>query len=442
MTRDTRPGKETAMNNAPLWWDRHLEEYIETLKRYVAFRSVAVPGKDGLPFGRDSLEMLRFMESQMKGIGMEAHLVNDVFAEGRIRGISGKKSIAVACHGEVVPAEGEWERDPFELYQKEDHLVGRGATDNKGAGIAVLFAFRYLIESGWKPGNDFILRIGSAEEIGMQDVPLAFADTAMPDLTLVPDSGFPVAYGEKGSIKAEIRLGLTDSRISMIKGGGAASVIDLAECISDAGRITAHGKGRHPATPEGGEDAMLNLMNALEAAGFDDEAVRGYISLFPDFYGTGLGIDCSDEESGRLTAVVTEVRTEDLTLVCTLSIRLPLSADAERIKKILEEKGASVLSSTTGYRVEPDTLIMGLNDIANKAYGSSKPPYVMAGGTYARVMQKAVAFGMGSPLGNAMPPFPAGQGRAHQRNESVQIERMKKGFLIYAEALQYLDRNI
>ena len=70
MTRDSRPGKETAMNNAPLWWDRHLEEYIETLKRYVAFRSVAVPGKDGLPFGRDSLEMLRFMESQMKGIGM------------------------------------------------------------------------------------------------------------------------------------------------------------------------------------------------------------------------------------------------------------------------------------------------------------------------------------------------------------------------------------
>ena len=430
------------MNNAPLWWDRHLEEYIETLKRYVAFRSVAVPGKDGLPFGRDSLEMLRFMESQMKGIGMEAHLVNDVFAEGRIRGISGKKSIAVACHGDVVPAEGEWERDPFELYQKEDHLVGRGSTDNKGAGIAVLFAFRYLIESGWKPENDFILRIGSAEEIGMQDVPLAFADTAMPDLTLVPDSGFPVAYGEKGSIKAEIRLALTDSRIGGIKGGGAASVIDLAECTTGKGIITAHGKGRHPATPEGGEDAMLSLMKELAAEGYEDDAVRGYISLFPDFYGTGLGIACSDDESGRLTAVVTEVRTEDRTLVCTLSIRLPLSADSEGIKRILEEKGASIISSTTGYRVEPDALIMGLNDIANRAYGSSKPPYVMAGGTYARVMQKAIAYGMGSPLGNAIPPFPQGQGRAHQRNESVHIERMKNGFLIYTEALEYLDGEI
>ena len=67
---------------------------------------------------------------------------------------------------------------------------------------------------------------------------------------------------------------------------------------------------------------------------------------------------------------------------------------------------------------------------------------IMAGGTYARLMQKAVAFGMGSPNGNAIPPFPPGQGRAHQRNESVEIERMRKGFLIYVRALRYLDEEI
>ena len=53
-----------------------------------------------------------------------------------------------------------------------------------------------------------------------------------------------------------------------------------------------------------------------------------------------------------------------------------------------------------------------------------------------------IAYGMGSPLGNATPPFPQGQGRAHQRNESVHIERMKNGFLIYTEALEYLDGEI
>ena len=101
-----------------------------------------------------------------------------------------------------------------------------------------------------------------------------------------------------------------------------------------------------------------------------------------------------------------------------------------------------IVSSSEGYRVEPDSLILGLNDIANEVYGTAKPPYVMAGGTYARLMQKAVAFGMGSPNGNAIPPFPPGQGRAHQRNESVEIERMRKGFLIYVRALRYLDEEI
>ena len=429
------------MDNALDWWESHLDEYIDTLRRYVAFRSVAVPDKDGLPFGRDNLEMLRFMEDQMKGIGMETRIIRDVFAEGKIRGTEGKHSFAVACHGDVVPAEGEWEKDPFSLYVKEDHLVGRGTTDNKGAGIAVLFAYRYLMESGWKPKSDFLLRIGSAEEIGMPDAEIAFRDESMPDLTLVPDSGFPVAYGEKGSIKATISLPFSAGRIISIEGGGNASVIDKAIAVTDTGKVEAEGKGRHPATPEGGEDAMLRLMERLKDEGFEDEAIESYITLFPDFYGTGLGIGCGDSESGKLTAVVTEARTEGRTLLCTLSIRLPLSVDAGRIREALEAKGARIESSTSGYRVEPDSLITGLNDIANKVYNSSRPPYVMAGGTYARVMQKAVAFGMGSPNGNAEPPFPRGQGRAHQRNESVQIGRMRNGFLIYVEALKYLDEE-
>lgn len=429
--------------NKEKWWNDHLDEYINTLSGYVAFKSIAKPGKDGLPFGKDNLDMLIFMEKEMSRIGMRTRLINNVFAEGKIEGTDGRKSIAVACHGDVVPAEGEWEKDPFALYKKEDHLVGRGSTDNKGAGIAVLFAFRYLLESGWKPRNDFLLRIGSAEEIGMPDVPEAFTNEKMPDLTLVPDSGFPVAYGEKGSIKAEIRLPFSTNEIISITANSSASVIDNAEAETVKGIVAATGKGRHPATPEGGEDAVLSLMKRLREEGLSDKAISDYITLFPDFYGSGLGIEREDNESGRLTAVVTSLRTEENRLICTLSIRVPITVKTEEIIKILKEKhDADIISESPGYRVEPDAMILHLNDIANKAYGSNKPPYVMAGGTYARVMQKAIAYGMGSPLGNATPPFPQGQGRAHQRNESVQIERMRKGFMIYTEALQYLDKEM
>ena len=431
------------MDNALAWWSEHLDEYIETLKHYVAYKSVASPGKDGLPFGKENLEMLRFMNSEMEKAGLRTRLINDVFAEGKIKGTEGRHSIAVACHGDVVPALGDWDRDPFELYEKEGHLVGRGTTDNKGAAIAVLFAFRYLLESGWKSKNDFLLRIGSAEEIGMSDVAMAFKDEKMPDLTLVPDSGFPVAYGEKGSMKAEVRLPFSSGIISSINAGGGASVIDKACAETLDGIVHATGKGRHPATPDGGEDAVLNLMRELKRLGIEDEAIDGYISFFPDFYGTGLGISLCDEESGSLTAVVTEVRSENKTMVCTLSIRIPISFSTSSVADKLNRHGnIRIISSSEGYRVEPDSLILGLNDIANEVYGTAKPPYVMAGGTYARLMQKAVAFGMGSPNGNAIPPFPPGQGRAHQRNESVEIERMRKGFLIYVRALRYLDEEI
>lgn len=429
------------MDNALKWWNEHLESYISTLRNYVAFKSIAIPGKDGLPFGQENLDMLRFMISEMDKIGLKTMLIKDVFAEGKMEGANAKKSIAVACHGDVVPAAGSWQRDPFDLYQKEDHLVGRGTTDNKGAAIAVLFAFKYLKESGWIPKNDFLLRIGSAEEIGMPDVDIAFKDEKMPSLTLVPDSGFPVAYGEKASIKAELDIDL--DVITKIEGGGAASVIDKAIAVIGDEEIVVLGKGRHPATPEGGQDAVLVLMQRLKEMGIKDSAIDRYISLFPDFYGSGLGITNEDDESGRLTAVVTQVKTIDRKMNCTISIRLPISSDISDVKdKLSAIEGLKIISSSNGYKVEVDDLIMGLNDIANSVYGSNKKPYVMAGGTYARLMQKAVAFGMGDPSGNKEPPFPRGEGRAHQRNESVHIERMKKGFLIYVEALQYLDRAI
>ena len=98
------------------------------------------------------------------------------------------------------------------------------------------------------------------------------------------------------------------------------------------------------------------------------------------------------------------------------------------------------LRKYNGYCVELDDFLMNLNKIACDEYNFEKKPYVMSGGTYARVMQPSVAFGMGSPSGNVVPPFPPGQGRAHQINESVAIDRMKKGFAIYVKALLFMEK--
>lgn len=436
------------------WWDEHFTEYVDDLKQYVAIPSVAVKQDGEYPFGRSCYDMLVYISTLMRRYGLTSRLINNVFAEGCLRS-SSEKTIAVACHGDVVPVSGEWEGDPFTLYQKEDHLVGRGTTDNKGAGMAVLYALRYLISKGWQPKVNIRLLFGSAEEIGMHDFPLAFdKNEKIADITLVPDSGFPVAYGEKAGFRALFKLPFS-SMIRNISGGSGVGVVEYAsaeikyegqfECrenimvenLPDGWiKVEAKGKGRHSATPEGGVDAFCLLFDFIDSI-IEDEGVKGYLSCFRDFYGKGLGIDYVDSDSNVLTAVVSKA----IDGTFSLGVRFPVSADSDSIKKAIQEKllDVSIESESFGYLYKPDTVVSSLNAIANSEYGTHRAPYVMAGGTYARVMQPAIAFGMGSPSGNVMPPFPQGEGRAHQRNESVHIERMKKGFAIYVKALLLLE---
>lgn len=438
------------------WWDSHEGEYIKDLSDYVAIPSIAVKESGEYPFGKPCYDMLVFIKGLMDRYYLNTRLIKNAFAEGVLNGKENKHTVAIACHGDVVPVSGKWERDPFTLFQKEDHLVGRGTTDNKGAGMASLYALRYLISKGWNTNTTFKILFGSAEEIGMFDYDIAFKGEKIADLTLVPDSGFPVSYGEKGSMKYTFSLPFDESKIRNISGGSAVGVADFAsaeikakasicnenieiEELSDGWyRIKAKGKGKHSATPEGGVDAFAVLFGYISNL-IDDDGVNAYLKLFPDFYGTGTGINIEDKESGALTAVVTVIRDGRF----QLNIRLPLSADHESVKeklsKVLPE--CKLESSTTGYRMPLDERIMALNKIANDEYGANKEPYVMAGGTYARVMQPAVAFGMGSPLGNAMPPFPQGEGRAHQINESVHLMRMRNGFAIYVKALLFLEES-
>lgn len=444
------------------WWNEHLDEYIKDLADYVSYPSVATPQEGEYPFGKPCFDMLQFMAGLMSRYDLESSIVEKVFAEGLYKGTEGKKSLAIACHGDVVPSDGEWEWSPYALHFKEEHLVGRGSTDNKGAGIAVLYALRYLKEIGYTPKNNIKLLIGSAEEIGMPDAEIAYKGKSPADFTLVPDSGFPVAYGEKSSIKVLLPVMIENTVIKSFSGGSGVGVADRAEVIlrnpanieasedilvDDNGlRITALGKGRHAAMPEGGEDAITKLIAALESCGAiaKEDEIYSIVKLFPDFYGTGAGVAIEDEESGKLTLVITKAFMEDGKIVFQINGRLPFASDPEEVRtKLLESiPGADVKIGSRGYRYEVDEKVMKLNNICSEVYASDRKPYIMAGGTYARAMQPAVAFGMGSPHGNQTPPYPQGQGRAHQRNESVHIDRMKKGFMIYVKAIMMIDEEL
>ena len=81
-----------------------------------------------------------------------------------------------------------------------------------------------------------------------------------------------------------------------------------------------------------------------------------------------------------------------------------------------------------------------LTRVSNEVLGREDTPFIMSGGTYASKLPDAFAFGTGMPL----PPRPVeifrpGHGDYHQPDESISLERMRKGLEIYIKGLLQID---
>lgn len=461
------------------WIEETFGQLVAHLSDFVAIPSVAEPGRDGLPYGPACARMLSFIEALMGSLHLETECFEEQVAIGTKAGNEGKTSIGIACHGDVVPAQGAWERDPFTLYQKGDWLVGRGATDNKGATLVALWAIHYLDIADITLNSDIRLLVGSAEEIGMPDMERYVQVHERPTFTLVPDAGFPVCYGEKGRIGLSMSTPLGETNLlhfasDNFSNSVAAHAQALLHPIGDGllllehlngldhieatlaeGVLTvqSHGLGRHSAFPEEGRDAIGQLARALLLAqAVEGEQAKKTLAFIAggtvDFYGSGLGIDCRDEESGPLTAVLSTAATAGGTLMIGFDIRYPVTVEGEPIIEAMmgavREHGfeISALEHSPKSLTPVTPLVEELCSIANGVHQIDDRPYTMGGGTYARTLQPAVAYGLGTPSIPITPPFPAGQGRAHQANEAVYIPRLKRGIEIYVKALIAIDQYL
>jgi succinyl-diaminopimelate desuccinylase len=66
---------------------------------------------------------------------------------------------------------------------------------------------------------------GANEESGMEDVMHYAIAHAHPKLTLVCDAFFPVSYGEKGLLTAQLEMESDDKSLIDLYGGKASNVI-------------------------------------------------------------------------------------------------------------------------------------------------------------------------------------------------------------------------
>jgi succinyl-diaminopimelate desuccinylase len=410
------------------------------------------------PFGENIRKALDYM---LDMAAVEGFKTKNVFNyAGHIECGEGKEVLGILGHLDVVPTGGKWTYGPFEAVQKDCKIFARGSMDDKGPTIAAYLALKMIKDQNIILNKKVRLILGCDEESGMRCIQTYLANEQMPDLGFAPDADFPLIYGEKGIYSFDVAGKDTDDGIleSMTAGERYNVVPDTCVAIlkknlskefkaylayhkyqgSVEGKTyTILGKGAHAAWPQNGLNAIFLMVDFLKehTPGAFIEYLDQYLTF--DHLGNKLGINAFDPEMKELTLNTAIIRYNQGTFKIGCNIRYPKGFDFDnqtaKIRKSAEEFGfiyALVANSVPHYVSPKDPLIKILHAAYVKyTHDETTPLLTIGGGTYARCLKKAVAFG---------PNFPKNEDLAHQPDEYLIVEDMIIAAAIYAEAIEKL----
>lgn len=436
-------------------------DMTDTLARWVRVPSVRAERSAGnAPFGAQVRRALEVAMEDMARLGMNPRDVDGYCCDAEIG--TGDEVIAVLAHLDVVPEGEGWHHDPYGAEIVNGRMVGRGTSDDKGPGVAALFAMKAIVDAGIPLRRRCRLILGCDEECGMQDLEYYEQKIGLPAKGFSPDADFPLINTEKGIMQMKLDAPMDDARLLKIACGTRCNVVpgtatallagDWREAAAEAfqvededcqietaledgnTRLTVTGVPAHASTPEKGKNAakmLLAVLHRLEIGGapvalLDEAAGEGD-------EGVGLGIAGSDAVSGRLTINLGLLSAGDGKISVTFDCRYPVFFSDETIGATVQKRLAPA-----GFVMEPQhashphhvpessELVKKLMDVYNGITGEQARPFAIGGGTYARHLQEGVAFGM---LFQGEPEL------AHQADESIDLANFAKAARIYAYAI-------
>ncbi len=456
---------------------------LQTLKELISIRSDAqnpVTTADGqyFPFGQGVQDAFAYMLSKGEEYGFAVENIDNY--GGHIDFGTGDEVVGVVGHLDVVPAEGEWDFEPYSGAEIDGYICGRGTTDDKGPLLAAFYAMKALKDAGYEPDKKIRLLIGLDEETNWNGMKYYLERVKAPDFGFTPDGDFPVINGEKGVCDFAIAKKLSGANskgltLNKLSGGTAVNIVpDSARAVVNSedgnydgirakiqnycektGRIVktrkvgksleiiGEGKACHGAQPEMGVNAISVLMGVLGELNFDNEDLKEYIEFYNkhigfQINGEGLGIDFRDEASGLLTMNNGIVFYDKDSISIDLNLRYPVTCKAEKIydtiASIIDKYGLGIVKNENQeplYFEENHPLIKTLMDVyVEKTGDCDHGPMVIGGGTYAKACPNTVAFGG---------LFPGDPDIMHQVNEKISIERYYQMIEIYTETLLRLS---
>lgn len=425
------------------WLESHWEEMLADISGLVAIPSMYCPGEDGTPYGKANAEAIRYMSrlADKYGFAWQNHDWHCI----SIRYGQGEKQLGIWGHLDVVTVDpADWQfTEPFRCVQIQNFLFGRGTQDNKGPDIGSLYILRYLKEKNIQPPFEIRLVYGCCEETSMKDVDAYLAMEKAPDLSFVPDCGFPVCYGEKGVLELELFSEPLSPAVTMLTGGQASNAIPgKGTAVIGGQTIAAEGIPGHSAYPEGTVNAFGVLakkcLERTDLSENDRNAFRFLAAAGADSYGKTLGVARADEPSGKMTCAPTLLSMKNGRMCAGVNIRYPITMDGKTITGDLEKAVApygmhvSVVRDSAPNREDPNgAWVQFLSRVFADVTGTWEDPYVMGGGTYARRIPNAVGFGPGLPKEMSHLGLPEGHGECHQSDESQCIDTLLQAWKIY-----------
>ncbi len=437
--------------------EAHKEQFIKELKGLLSIDSVGVGPEGDTPYGEGVAKSLDFMLELCEKADLETK--NYGYHCGEATFGDGEESVASLTHLDVVPVSDNWSHDPFGGEIINNVIYARGAVDNKGPGVAALYGLKALIDAGVPLKRQIKLIFGCDEESGMGGVKYYLTKTEAPTYAFTPDADFPVIHAEKNIVHGTYTYKPTaPTVIRSIKGGTRSNVVpdlaiakveaigNLPECehiqITTEGQVTtisAKGEATHASIPEEGDNAIVRLLGYLKDVLEDGDGMKGILEMahqgFECYHGTGLGIDCEDEPTGKLTLNLGVIAYEGHQIDFVFDIRHPVTLSMEELIDVLHHRMEGCTLDIGGakglYWPKDHGLVSTLMGVYKDVTGDTDAePLAMGGGTYARALPCAVAFGPTSESDHA--------GNIHMDDEYADIDDLYRGARIFAHAFYEL----
>ncbi len=458
--------------------DTYENDIIESTQKIIRIKSVEEKPLPGMPFGQGPFDALENILDLGRDMGFKVRNLDNY--AGHIEFGQGEEIVGILAHVDVVPEGDGWTYPPYGAEIHDGKIFGRGTVDDKGPAVAALYAMKAIKDSGEALNKKVRLIIGANEETGWKCMDHYFKNEKAPDMGFTPDADFPVIHGEKGIIVFDLVFNMNkptacDIYLRDLKGGNAPNMVpDYAESLIEAQdpaniekllndynkdkefpismsadgnmvKLWVKGISAHGSTPEKGENAISYIMDFLGKLFDGGCSTCNFIKIYNErigfkHHGEGIGCGLEDDVSGKLNFNPGMIRIEDGKIILTINVRYPIKSSAkevydgirENLKLTTIELVEGTSDSKPIYSPVDNFLVEKLMNVYREMSGDSESqPITIGGGTYARAMKNAVAFG---------PMFPGQKDVAHQKDEYISIEHLMKISKIYAKAIYELAK--